>query len=47
MVWKKQLEEAKDNGIGLIDEKPRKGAEGLHIDLFASKIYFWGIDRIM
>jgi methylmalonyl-CoA/ethylmalonyl-CoA epimerase len=34
------LEEAKDNGIGLIDEKPRKGAEGLHIAFLHPKSTF-------
>lgn len=34
------LEEAKDNGIRLIDEKPRKGAEGLHIAFLHPKSTF-------
>ena len=34
------LEDAKDNGIRLIDEKPRKGAEGLHIAFLHPKSTF-------
>ncbi|MBU1369861.1 MAG: methylmalonyl-CoA epimerase [Bacteroidetes bacterium] len=34
------LEEAKENGIRLIDEKPRMGAEGLHIAFLHPKSSF-------
>jgi methylmalonyl-CoA/ethylmalonyl-CoA epimerase len=34
------LEEAKENGIRLIDEQPRKGAEGLHIAFLHPKSTF-------
>lgn len=34
------LEEVKENGIRLIDEKPRKGAEGLHIAFLHPKSTF-------
>jgi methylmalonyl-CoA/ethylmalonyl-CoA epimerase len=34
------LEEVKEKGIRLIDEKPRKGAEGLHIAFLHPKSTF-------
>lgn len=37
---KKSLEEAKENGIRLIDEEPRKGAEGLDIGFLHPKSTF-------
>ena len=33
----KALEDAKEQGVRLIDEKPRKGAEGLHIGFLHPK----------
>ena len=36
----KVLEEAKENGIRLIDEVPRKGAEGMHIAFLHPKSSF-------